>query len=306
MRGWPHVLTLAAVCLLVVPAVATPYPTVIKLGPLQNAALTESSGVVAGRRNRGLFWTHNDSGDGPFVYALGPHGEDDGTFQLQGMPTPTDCEDIAIGPGPQHGLPYLYLGDIGDNNSVRKSCCVWRVLEPRVTAEAKHSDQKHPVLTGTAEALPYVYPDGPHDAETLMVHPQTGRIYVVAKNTSGVDGVYAFPMPLAPGKTVTLAKVATVHISGEPPVYPNLVTGGDIAPDGRRLVIRTYWFAYEFHLPAGMPSFDAIWMAPPTRIVLPLQPQGEGIGYLYPKGDGLVLTSEGRGTTFYLLRRKEH
>ena len=280
------------------------YAQAVTLGTLQDPAITESSGIVAGHRNPGLFWTHNDSGDGPFVYALGPHGEKRGTFRLGGVSSVTDCEDIAAGPGPRPRIPYLYLGDIGDNNSVRQQCVVWRFPEPEVTQTEAHTTQAHPALTEPPQALRFVYPDGPHNAETLLVHPQTGRVYVITKNKSGVNGVYTFPMPLTPGKTVTLSRIGTVRITGEPPIYPNLVTGGDIAPDGRRLVLRTYWSAYEYRLPAGKADFNAVWHTTPTTVELPLQPQGEGIGYTWPRGDGLVLTSEGKGTTLYLLRRK--
>ncbi len=162
-------------------------PRAVEIGHLADRAITESSGVVASRRTGGrLLWTHNDSGDGPFVYAFGPHGEKRGTFRLRGVDTVTDCEDIAIGPGPQAGVPYLYLGDIGDNTGVRTAvshvCTVYRVPEPSVPPSARASTQAHPVLTAATEAFRYVYPDGPHNAETLLVHPRTGRIYVVAKN----------------------------------------------------------------------------------------------------------------------------
>jgi len=281
---------------------ASPHAT--ELGHLQDGAITESSGVVASRRAGGrLLWTHNDSGDGPFVYAVGLNGEKRGTFRLRGVDTVTDCEDIAIGPGPQAGVPYLYLGDIGDNNSVRSAvshvCAVYRVPEPAVANSARTSTQAHPVMTARAEAFRYVYPDGPHDAETLLVHPKTGRIYVVAKNPNGHDGVYVFPASLDARKIVTLKKLATVVISGEPNLYPNLVTGGDIAPDGGHVLLRTYWYAYEFAVPAGRAGFDGAWRARPRRILVPLQAQGEGIGYAYPQGDAFYLTSEGAHTSIY-------
>ncbi len=289
-------------------APSTAGPHAVALGHLQDGAITESSGVVAGRRAAGrLLWTHNDSGDGPFVYAVGMKGGKRGTFRLRGVQTVTDCEDIAIGPGPQAGVPYLYLGDIGDNTSVRSAashvCTVYRVPEPVVASSARASTQAHPVLTATAEAFRYVYPDGPHNAETLLVHPKTGRIYVVAKNPNGHDGVYAFPPSLDARAVVTLKKLATVVISGEPDLYPNLVTGGDIAPDGRHVVLRTYWYAYEFAAPASAAGFDSVWHAHPRRILVPLQPQGEGIGYAYPQGDAFYLTSEGTHTSLYKVSR---
>lgn len=283
---------------------STVSPHAVELGHLQDGAITESSGVVASRRAGGRFlWTHNDSGDGPFVYAMKPNGAKMGTFRLGGVQTVTDCEDIAIGPGPKASVPYLYLGDIGDNNSVRTAtshvCTVYRVPEPAVTSGARTSTQAHPVVTAQAEAFRYVYPDGPHNAESLLVHPKTGRVYVVAKNPNGRDGVYVFPAPLDPRRVVVLKKIATVTISGEPNLYPNLVTGGDIAPDGSHVLLRTYWYAYEFAVPAGGAGFDGVWHAKPRRILTPLQTQGEGIGYTYPQSDAFYLTSEGAHTSIY-------
>ncbi len=283
-------------------------PHAVELGHLQDGAITESSGVVASRRAGGsLLWTHNDSGDGPFVYAVGLKGEKRGTFRLGGVQTVTDCEDIAIGPGPQAGVPYLYLGDIGDNNSVRSAvshvCTVYRVPEPAVPLSARTSTQTHPLLTAQAEAFRYVYPDGPHNAESLLVHPKTGRIYIVAKNPNGHDGVYVFPTPLNPNKVTVLTKIATLAISGEPDFHPNLVTGGDIAPDGSHVLLRTYWYAYEFAVPAGGAGFDGVWRTNPRRIQVPLQPQGEGIGYAYPHGEAFYLTSEGAHTSIYKVSR---
>lgn len=286
----------------------TASPRAVELGHLQDPAITESSGVVASRRTGGrLLWTHNDSGDGPFVYAMKPNGAKLGTFRLRGVDAVTDCEDIAIGPGPQPGVPYLYLGDIGDNNSVRNAvshvCTVYRFPEPAVPAGARASTQAHPLLTASVEALRCVYPDGSHNAETLLVHPRTGRIYIVAKNPNGRDGVYEFPLPLDPRRIVTLTKLATVTVSGEPALYPNLVTGGDIAPDGSHVLLRTYWYAYEYAVPAGGAGFDGVWRARPRRIMVPLQTQGEGIGYTYPQGDGFYLTSEGAHTSIYRVAR---
>src|SRR5215203_6666373 len=78
---------------------------------LQNNAVSESSGLVASRRTPGVYWTHNDSGDGPFIYAFDSRGEASGVFRVTGAQA-RDWEDISAGPGPQSGASYLYIGDI--------------------------------------------------------------------------------------------------------------------------------------------------------------------------------------------------
>jgi hypothetical protein len=54
------------------------------IGILQDSAINESSGIVASRTTPGLYWTHNDSGDGPYIYALDEHGARRGTWRVKG------------------------------------------------------------------------------------------------------------------------------------------------------------------------------------------------------------------------------
>ena len=100
-----------------------------------------------------------------------------------------DWEDIAAGPGPQPGEHYLYVGDIGDNTKSRDDVVVYRVVEPTVPIP---SDPGADGVTAPATALRLRYDDGPHDAESLMVHPTTGDIYVITKSF-GDTRVYKAP-----------------------------------------------------------------------------------------------------------------
>src|SRR5205085_12428518 len=61
---------------------AAPPATAVLLARLESREVTESSGIVASRRNPGLFWTHNDSGDGPFVYAFDRAARARGVWRL--------------------------------------------------------------------------------------------------------------------------------------------------------------------------------------------------------------------------------
>src|SRR5262249_26664738 len=76
---------------------------------LADPVLTEVSGVVASRAHPPVFWVHNDSGGEPTVYAISPTGASLGAYPIAGA-TAIDWEDIAIGPGPERGTSYLYLG----------------------------------------------------------------------------------------------------------------------------------------------------------------------------------------------------
>src|SRR5262245_1156570 len=105
-------------------SVETGYGAPVHLTDLKNRSVNESSGIVASRRNSNLFWTHNDSGDGPFIYAFDRGGNHLGVWRVAGA-TARDWEDIAIGPGPTKDSPYVYIGDIGDNEKKRDEIVVY-------------------------------------------------------------------------------------------------------------------------------------------------------------------------------------
>jgi hypothetical protein len=268
-----------------VAAAAGIYGPPVVLGHLESKDITESSGIVASRSTPGLFWTHNDSGDGPFVYAFDRAGADRGKWRVTGA-SAIDWEDIAIGPGPVRGKPYLFLGDIGDNSWNRKDVVVYRVEEPMITAAGLYG-------TAPAKAIRLRYPDGPHDAEALLVHPVTGTIYIVTK-ARGKDRETLVFRAKAPSYPTLLEKIASLHMPEESDftLVTGRITGGDISPDGRRLVLCDYFRAYETLLPDGA-DFETIWKQPFSAIDIGKRRQGEGICYRLD-GHALLATSEGR------------
>lgn len=255
-----------------------------QLATLEDRRVKESSGLVASRRAPGLFWTHNDSGDGPFVYAFDRAGRSRGTFRVEGA-SALDWEDIAAGPGPARGQSYLYAGDIGDNGRARAFVVVYRFPEPEVSATA--DPPKEARTTQPAEAIRLKYPDGAHNAEALAVHPTTGDLYVVTKANASAD-VYKLAAPFDPNVVNTLVKVATLR---GPDFFGTLVTGADISPDGRRVALCDYAQGYELTLPEGSKGFDDIWRQTPAALSLGARLQGESIAYRLD-GAALLATSE--------------
>ncbi len=269
--------------------VATSEP--VQLATLEDRRITESSGLVASRRNPGLFWTHNDSGDGPFVYAFDRAGRSRGTWRVEGAQA-VDWEDIAAGPGPARGESYLYAGDIGDNGRARDFIVVYRFPEPEIPAAAP----KETLATQAAEAIRLKYPDSAHNAEALAVHPTTGDIYVITK-ASAEAGVYKLAAPFDPKALNTLTKVATLR---GPDFFGTLVTGADISADGRRVALCDYAQGYELTLPAGSNDFDDIWRQAPAAYSLGPRMQGESIAYRLD-GAALLATSERTPTPLFEL-----
>lgn len=267
------------------PAGRSGYGPPVLLGQVSDPDVDESSGLVASRRNPGLYWTHNDSGDGPYLYCVQGHGEPCGTWKVNGAEN-IDWEDISAGPGPQPGMPYLYAGDIGDNDEDRRDVVVYRVTEPAASASQAGPPKRSPG-TAQGEAIRLRYPDGPHNAEALMVHPATGDLYIVVKEAD--PGVYVARAPLSTAATTTMTKIATLPLGRDGTL--SLVTGGDIAPVGRRVALCDYEEGFELRLPAGDTSFDDIWTQAPQPLTLGLRPQGESIAYRLD-GRALLTTSE--------------
>lgn len=257
---------------------------------LEDASIDESSGLVASRRNPDLFWTHNDSGDGPFIFAFDRQGKRRGVWRVEGAKA-RDWEDIAIGPGPERGRPYLYVGDIGDNRNAREEIVIYRFPEPIVEAGDTESSRKNPRRTETPDVIRLQYPDGPHDAEALMVHPLSGDIYIVTKTIAASSGIYKLSSTLSLEHVNTLARVAEIRV---PSPLGSMITGGDISPDGRRAVLCDYLGAYELRLAAdSAESFDTIWKQPVVTTALGPRGQGEAVCYRLD-GAAILATSEGQ------------
>jgi hypothetical protein len=267
------------------------------LGTIDSAEITESSGLVNSPCQPQVLWTHNDSGDNAFVFALDKTGKKLATFRVADAKN-TDWEDMAIRREPS-GECFLYIGDTGNNARARGEHTIYKVKEPGV-AEATDSSRKNPLMTEPAEAIKFQYPDMHHDAETLLVHPASGDIYVLSKRVSGASGVYKLKAGFDLNKTNTLEKIADFTV----PAVPNgLLTGGSISPDGKRVVICDYFAAYEITLPKQAKNFDEIWQQKPQKIELGQRAQGEAIAYA-ADGKAIYATSEERNSPLIMVERK--
>ncbi|TNE51218.1 MAG: hypothetical protein EP343_03775 [Deltaproteobacteria bacterium] len=238
-----------------------------------NKDLTESSGLAASRRNPGVWWSHNDSGGKPRVYAFDSTGKDLGYFTVSGA-TNIDWEDMAAGPCP-NGKPCLFIGDIGDNGRRRSEIVLYRVLEPPV------ANVKNQGVTGPANVFTLQYPDGAHDCEALLVHPKTRDVYLFTKENNGTTTAYRLPGTAEPGKH-TLEKVISLNFTND------LVTGGDFSPSGDQIVLRGYTYGLVFQVDAAAIPLRGV---KPTQIETGATIQGEAIAYA-TDGMSLWVTSE--------------
>lgn len=228
--------------------------------------IKESSGLAASRIHPGVYWTHNDSEDGPYVYAVdSATGRTVARVTLTGIGKPRDVEAISLGPDGQ-----LYVGDIGDNrDGTWDHVWIYRFPEPKALGDA----------TVKAEQFTVVYEDGPRNAEALMVHPVTGRVYIASKNESK-GGLYEGPERLsAGGGRNVFRRVADVP----------WVTDGAFSPDGGRLTLRGYFSARTYGWQDGRPQGEG------DPVAAPWQGQAESVTYS-PDGSTLMFGAEGESS----------
>lgn len=237
---------------------------------IDDPRLDELSGLVVDARG---LWAAADGGRRVQVHRLDPASC--AVVETRSTDTdPKDVENLAAGPAGE-----LWVGDIGDNERRRESIAVI-VLPGR----------------GPARLHRLSYPDGPHDAEALLVDA-TGRPVIVTKD-AGAAGIYRTESrPDGPGPT-PLVRVGRLTLPASDSVGGPLgglgsrvVTGAAAGPDGRVVALRSYTDAWLYPVPDG--DVAAALAGPPVRVPLPGEPQGEAVAF---EADGtLVSGSETRG-----------
>jgi hypothetical protein len=183
----------------------------------------------------------------------------------------------------------LYVGDIGDNELRRPKIQVYRIEEPLVPLQGPPVKA---ILEGV-ERFDCEYPDGPHDAETLLVDPATGVPYLITKESEGTTGVYRFPGNPVAGRINTLVKTRIL-----PALFS--LTGGDVTQDGSIIILRGYFTAYGYPRPE-QGEFSGVFDASPCRMPLSFEELGEALG-ISPSGTVVYTASEGLGGPIHKAR----
>lgn len=260
---------------------------------LSRKDLLEVSGVAASRINSGILYIHDDSGNPAQIYLTNGNGDDKGTLSLN-VPN-RDWEDIAVGPGPTSGTNYIYVGDIGDNDAKYSSIYVYRFPEPVLSGQTL----PYQANISTVDRIELKYPDGPRNAETLMIDPLTKDIYIASKENS-FSQIYIAKYPQSTTSATTLTPVVKL--------YFNKATGGDISPDGTEILLRSNQLIWYWKLPVGMSISDGLKIQPQIAPYANNEPQGEGIGFA-ADGSGYYTDTEikgypGKSATISFYKRK--
>lgn len=252
------------------------YSDPVAVGKLP-AVLDEASGLAVSHKNPGVIWAHNDSGDSARIFAIDEKAGLLGEIAFGGA-TAIDWEDIAVGPCAKGTC--VWVGDFGDNNKNRTDYALYRIEEPSL--DGKPFGKR----TIAAEKIPFSYPDGSWNSETLLVHPTSGEIYLVTKIGMSASGVYRFPAKLDAGVPVTLERVGTAASTAM-----SLVTAGDVSPCGDRVLLRTYLSLMEYAIEPGETIAQALAKTP-VKVPVAREGQGEAVAYRR-EGAGYFTTSEG-------------
>lgn len=244
-------------------------------GQVANAELTEVSGVTASGRFDDVFYAHNDSSDRARFFALATDGSDLASFEVDGADN-DDWEDIARARCASGDC--LYLADIGDNELLRTNYAVYLVDEPATIEPGVH--------TLSSQSLSFSYPDGPHDAEVLLVHPLTGVVTIVTKVEDGPAGIYELGQ-LTPDVELVALKRGELT----PPKGSSKFTGGAIHPEATGVLLRTKTRLFYWPMDPKQTAAEAL-RNEACRLELADEVQGEAVAW-QRSGDGIVTIGEG-------------
>ena len=248
----------------------------------------EASGLAASRRHGDLLYVLDDGPGTTSVLAISAKDAAVvGRLEVAGL-TGTDTEDLAVGRCTPAPGTCVYVGDIGDNAAARDAIEVLRFAEPAEVAG---------VQSVTPERVTLQYPDGPHDAEALLVD-DGGTLGVVTKEPGprkrGAARLYLAnrfaDAVMEDGGRVRVPQPAAAMVTA---ILGNVVTAGDWRPGA--VVLRTYDAAFEFRSPSGRGGLETFASWPVTEVVVAAEQQGEAIAY-GPDGCALFTVSEGSGT----------
>src|SRR2546426_5969704 len=182
----------------------------------QSPRVVESSGVAVSRAYPGVLWTHNDSGDGPYLYATDLRGTDRGALLLPGAQA-IDWEDMSLGPCPvsfplqsrptrANADTCIYLADTGDNLEFRPFVTIYAIPEPAPPERASDT-------LGTTRApavLRLRYPDGAHDVEAVYVSPRDTAVFLVSKGATRGSAIRLYRVDRSAWHTTSDIVVATL------------------------------------------------------------------------------------------------
>jgi len=255
----------------------TLFSTTPVVTPTKRQDYQELSGVAPSHVYPGLLYVHEDSGNSNEVYVTATDGRDAGKLVLQGIRN-RDWEDIAVGPGPEKDKSYIYVAEMGDNDASYSSIFIYRFPEPDLSTATAAT-----VVTISAiDKIELAYPEGPVNAESLLLDPLTKDLYIATKQ-SGRSTLYVARYPQSATKVSTLVALDKLPF--------DLLTAGDISPDGTEILLRNTGQTWYWKRQTGETIAAALLRKPQDAPYARNEQQGEGICFALD-GSGYFTNSE--------------
>lgn len=247
--------------------------------PVIDTPLQEISGLATGRKNIEAVYAVEDSGNRNVVFVFDSSGVLLGEIVLFGAFN-RDWEDIAVGPGPDPDETYIYVADFGDNKARREWVRIYRFPEPLMRLDTVTTVFK--TILSDFETITYRYPDGPRDAEALMIDPATKDLIVVTKREPRVR-VYHLPYPQ------NTAADTECYFRGDLPF--KTITAGDISPDGSEIFIKDYGSIYHWDAVIDGDPVRTMFEVIPNTVAYEPEVQGESLAVMRD-GNGYFTITE--------------
>jgi hypothetical protein len=245
--------------------VADPPAAPRKLFTIRDQRIKASSGLAKSVRHPGIYWTADDSGSTAKVYGIDTTGKVKIVLGFKADLKDVEAVDV-------DGDGTIYIADIGDNNANRDMVEIYTIPEPA-------SMQDQPAIA--YHRFDFKYPDGSHDAETLLVVPDTHQMYIVTKSLKGAGSIYAAPPAPSRDGTNKLSKVG--------PAPAGVITDGTFLPDGQSVVLRT-----------STDLATVAWGDTPTVVARAAVPFGPGKSVaLGPTDTSVLAGNEGANAAIY-------
>jgi len=234
-------------------------------------AIDEASGMADSKNNTGFLWVEQDSGNPPDLSLLSYSGAVQKTVHINGAEN-RDWEDMAMGNGPVNGENYIYIAETGDNNVHFPDYAIYRFTEPLPAADTVYNWDK----------LNFQYPDGPHDAEAILLDNNTKDIYIITKRDTK-SKIYKLSYPQS---TTT---ITTANLVGE--LTFTSAVGAAISSDGTELLVKTYSNVFYWKRQVGE-SIEAALQRTPLTLGYIAEPQGEAICFKRDNTSFLTLSEK--------------
>ncbi len=250
----------------------------------------------------GSFWTHNDSGDHPRLFAVNSEGN---VRIPQNLAGEYHGEEAAAGQSPWPGVRInnadnrdwedltsdgvnLYIAEMGNNRNTRRDMGIYVVpWESLHQTEAASASRFMPVHYPEQTSFPPL--ERHFDSESLFF--ADGRLYAITKHREPVPsqrmqaGANLYRLD-SQSETESNALTLIDH-------HPTLTaaTAADLSPDGNTLAVLSYTAIWLFEQPA---SGDAWLSAPSRRLPLDSEAARQVEALTWLDAETLVVTNEQR------------